>query len=125
MEYMGGRYDTEKERFVTEILHRLCISPLHAGFYYIREAVLYTDATRLPAPFHIDEIYGHVAEIFQTLPSRVEKSVRLVLSYHTNDMTRAESLQIITGVSVNCPNIPLRAVELISYISEMLYIRAL
>ena len=120
-----GRYDAEKERYVTGLLHRLCISPLHAGFYYFREAILYADASGLPAPFHMDEIYAHIAVIFRTTSARVEKAMRLVLTQHTAAMQRAETLEIITGVTLDCPNIPLRAVELISYICEMMYIRSL
>ena len=125
---MGSRTDTdigiesdlEKYQFVTRKLHQLSISPGTAGFYYLRDAILFAYDFDTPVPGIQHFICAEIMKRYGIDRRKFDRSVRAVLEQMSRYMTRAKALQIITGVEVDCVNQPFKNMEFISFMVEAL-----
>ncbi len=119
----GKAHNNEKYLYVTNILHRLCISPGSPGFYHVRDAILFAYDLGLPVPAVHAAIFDELVKRYQIDRRRLDRSIHSVLDTLAKTMTRRQALYIITGLEVDCVNKPFRNIEFISYMVEALHLR--
>ena len=116
----GIENNLEKYQFVTRKLHQLSISPGTAGFYYLRDAILFADDIGKPVPSIQHLICTEIVKRYGIDRRKFDRSVHTVLDQLARNMTRAKALQIITGIEVDCTNRPFKNLEFISFMVEAL-----
>ena len=117
---IGIESNLEKYQFVTRKLHQLNISPGTAGFYYLRDAILFAYDFDQPVPGIQHFICAEIMKRYGIDRRKFDRSIHAVLEQMSRYMTRAKALQIITGVEVDCVNQPFKNIEFISFMVEAL-----
>lgn len=119
---IGIENNLEKYQFVTRKLHQLSISPGTAGFYYLRDAILFADDLGKPVPSIQHLICTEIMKRYGIDRRKFDRAVHATLEQLSRNMTRAKALRIITGIEVDCINQPFKNIEFISFMVEALHL---
>ncbi|MBP3391595.1 MAG: hypothetical protein J6L76_02255 [Clostridia bacterium] len=118
----GIESNLAKYQFVTRKLHQLSISPGMAGFYYLRDAILFADDLGKPVPAIQHLVCEEMMKRYGIDRRKLDRSIHTVLDQLSKNMTRAKALRIITGIEVDCINQPFKNIEFISFMVEALHL---
>lgn len=116
-------YTPQEERYVSLLLVRLSLQPNCAGFFYLREAILYAHSFSRTTLFRPPLIYKHLMRVFQNTADGIAQAMQRALDRQSVPSTKQEILKFLYGPELDLPasaanKARLQAMEFVAYASE-------
>ena len=113
---------SDLEIIVTDIIHQLGVPAHVKGYHYLREAIVSSIGNKALLESVTKKLYPHVAEKFDTTPSRVERAIRHAIEIAW-DRGNLDTINSFFGYTVNtCKGKPTNS-EFIALVTDKLRLK--